>query len=85
MATPAEMQMRSPGYALYLIGVDPAGRVSKALVVDSMPDRKFARGLRGSVLRSRFNESPGASGLRWAMIPFSFDDRSVYLKKPGSN
>ena len=84
MPNSREQQMRSPGVAVFLAGVDAKGRVEKLLVIDSLPDQTFATGLNGSVRSMRFNTADKPGQLRWVTIPMSYDDQSVQLKNPGS-
>ena len=79
-----ERRMNSPGYAVFLVGINPKGRVEKLLVVDTLPDQVFAAGLEGVLRRSHFNTAKKDTALRWAYVPLSYDDESVRLKTPGS-
>lgn len=79
---PREQRMHSPGYALFLVGINPKGRIEKLLVVDALPDQVFAAGLEGVMRRSHFNTAKKDSDMRWAYVPVNYDDQSVKLKKP---
>lgn len=69
-----------PGLALYRIGVGRDGRVKRVLIVDTAPDRRFGWRMRSIARATRFNPSPGADPLRWAVLPMQFDDHSVSLR-----
>lgn len=83
MISPSEQRMRSPGYAIFLVGVNAKGRVEKLMAVDSLPDEIFAAGLEGVVRRSHFGTAKKSTELRWAFVPMSYDDQSVQLKNLG--
>jgi TonB family protein len=69
-----------PGQAIYRIGVGRDGRVKRVLIVDSVPDRRFGWRMRNIARRTRFNPSPDAEPLRWAVMPIVFDDHSVSMR-----
>lgn len=73
-------KMPSPGYAYYLFIIDPKGKVSRTLVVDSMPDVSYAKALTYVAKKIRFNSVKGTS-MRSAYVPLSYDDLSVAIKK----
>jgi hypothetical protein len=70
----------SPGYAYYLLVLDPNGKVKRTLIVDSMPDVSYAKALSYVATQIRFNSVKGSS-IRTVYIPLSFDDHSVAIKK----
>lgn len=76
-------KMPSPGYAYYLLIIDPKGKVNRTLVVDSMPDASYAKALAYVAKKISFNTAKGTS-MRTAYIPLSFDDHSVAIKKDGA-
>ena len=76
-------KMSSPGYAYYFLIIDPKGRVTRALTVDSMPDATYAKALASVTKKLKFNEIKGTE-IRTVYIPLSFDDFSVAIKKPAA-
>jgi hypothetical protein len=82
LGTPSatEERMKTPGIALFLLGVDAKGAVQRRLVVDSLPDQVFAEGLTRVADRLRFNPIDGMTELRWGITPIAFDNLKIGIK-----
>ncbi len=74
----------SPGFAYFLLGVNADGSVIKALIVDSLPNEGYAKGLTVVAKTLEFNKTPVLE-LRQVYIPLTFDDGSIRIKKKRSN
>ncbi len=68
-----------PALAEYLIGVDGRGHVSRDLVIESLPTTAAARAMRQRAVKLRFFLPPPGASLRWAVVPFRYDDHSIRL------
>jgi hypothetical protein len=75
-----EEKMKTPGMALFLLGIDAEGSVQKRLVIDSLPDDTFAAGLTRIADHTRFNPAPKGSELRWAVLPMGYDNRTYAIR-----
>lgn len=68
-----------PGYAYYLLNINPNGDVDDVAIIDSLPDARYAQALIPTAKGIKFNKSAG-KGMRQAFLPMTFDDHSVGLK-----
>jgi hypothetical protein len=76
-----EERMKTPGHAVFLLGVDTQGKVQTELVLDSLPDALFAQGLARNAKRLHFNSAPDGTALRWAILPIAFDNFTLRLEQ----
>lgn len=67
--------LNEPGWALYRIGVDRDGKVRHVQLIDFAPHPRFGRRFRGTARSERFNRSPDADPLRWALLPIELRPR----------
>ncbi|MFC4728168.1 hypothetical protein [Coralloluteibacterium thermophilus] len=74
-------RMSQPGMAYYLVEVGRDGHIARLLVVDSLPDERYARQLEAVARGMRFNADPDAGEVRRAIMPLSFDDGSVSISR----
>lgn len=70
----------APGMAMYLIGVNQAGRVEHVHVIDSLPDHRVAAALRRHARQLRLPAKDRAAPIRWALAPLAFDNHSIRLR-----
>ncbi len=76
-------KIHTPGYAYFLLEIDPQGRVSGVFTVDSLPDANYAKALTSVAKRLKFNRIEGTN-MRSAYLPMSYDDFSAAIKKTGA-
>jgi hypothetical protein len=81
-ASRAQRDLGAPGFATFLLTVDPAGNVVDAWVVDSLPDAGAGRGLDATVRRLKFNAIDSTAPQRRVMVPVSYNDGSTQLREP---
>lgn len=82
LATTRESQkLHAPGMAMFRLDINPAGEVVAVQVIESLPTPQAARGLRASVERLRFNKVDPAAPIRTVLLPMSYDDGTVRLRK----
>lgn len=80
---PAPMQLSSSGqrpysgFADYLVGVDPAGKVDHTWLLDAYPIRSTGRQLRPVAMSTRFSTS-GKADPRYAILPVVYNDLRYY-------
>lgn len=74
-------RMYKPGLALFLLHVTPSGEVSHAFVIESLPGPATAEGLLASVQRLRFNPVADDAPVRITLMPMSFGDGSLRLRR----
>jgi hypothetical protein len=75
----AARKLMYAGYGYFYVDVEPDGRVSRALMVDSLPGAEYGLGLQATVENLRFNAIEGAP-LRVALVPMSFMTGAVTFK-----
>ena len=73
-------KLPNPGYAFYLLTINPNGDVDDVAIVDSLPDAIYAEALLETAKGMKFNKSDRNS-MRQTFLPMTFDDNSVGLKK----
>ena len=74
-------RLHHPGVALFLLQVDPDGKVAQVAVVESLPGPEVAAALRGTVQGLRFNAVAAEAPPRTAFMPMTFDDNSVRIRR----
>ena len=61
------------GDAMFLVGVDRAGKVERVIAINSFPSWRVFRITRRMAHDTRFNPAPACStALRWGMMPFDY-------------
>ena len=76
-----EQRLKTPGWALFLIGVDGKGTIKKAIVIDTLPDEVMAEGVALSASHMTFNPIANDAPMRWTIMPISFDNGYLGLKQ----
>lgn len=73
-------RLHDPGMAFFWLEITPSGEVKRAMIVETLPGPEAGRGLMRSVMKLRFNPVAEDAPLRMALLPMTFDDRSVRIR-----
>ncbi len=65
-------------YAVFIVEVDPSGKVGRVLVLESWPDADAARSLKSYAQSRRYNEVAGDAS-RWTYVPVYIDNKAYSL------
>ena len=67
--------------ALFLLYITPSGEVSHVFVIESLPGPATAEGLLATVQKLRFNPIADDAPVRITLMPMSFGDGSLRLRR----
>lgn len=74
-------RLYKPGLALFFLHITPSGEVSHAFVIESLPGPATAEGLLATVQQLRFNPVADDAPVRVTLMPMSFGDGSLRLRR----